>query len=292
MPKVGSVNRLTELVEALINAIHSITINQVLDIIVVSYIFYKIYNLIKETRAEQLLKGIILIFIIIPISQALNLTMLHWILNNTITIGLLSFVIIFQPEVRRALEKIGRTSLFDKNLQMDKEERTQIINYIVEAVDSLSLTRTGALIMIEQKTGLGEIVNTGTRLEALVSASLLENIFVVNTPLHDGACIIRDKRIIAAGCFVPTLTTDEKLGQHLGTRHRAAVSASESSDAIVIVVSEESGIISLAINGKLLRNYNKEKLRNVLTAFMEKTERDNAKLGEKVKQWIEKTKRS
>lgn len=281
---------MSELLEAVQNALRSVSYTQILDVIVVSYIFYKIYNLIKETRAEQLLKGIVLIFIIIPISQSLNLTMLHWILNNTITIGLLSFIIIFQPEVRRALEKIGRTSLFDKNLQLDKEERTLVINDIVEAVDNLSLSRTGALIMVEQKTGLGEIINTGTRLDALISASLLENIFVINTPLHDGACILRDKRIIAAGCFVPTLTTDEKLGQHLGTRHRAAVSASENSDAIVIVVSEESGIISLAINGKLLRNYNKEKLRNVLNAFMEKTERDNAKLGEKVKRWIVKRK--
>ena len=280
------------LYEAFLNALRSISISQVLDVVVVSFLFFKIYNLIKETRAEQLLKGMILIFFIIPISQFFNLTMLHWILNNTITIGLLSFVIIFQPEVRRALEKIGRTSIFDKNVQLDKEEKNKLISNITDAVDNLSLSRTGALIMVEQKTGLGEMINTGTRLDALISSSLLENIFVVNTPLHDGACIIRDKRIIAAGCFVSSLTTNGAIGQHLGTRHRAAISASENSDAIVIVVSEETGIISLAINGKLLRNYNKEKLRNVLLAFMEKRERDNIGVGEKVKQWIKKRKSS
>lgn len=277
---------MNELLQGLDNAVRNVSFTQIIDVIVVSYIFYKIYNLIKETRAEQLLKGMILIFIVIPISQFFNLSMLHWILNNTITIGLLSLVIIFQPEVRRALEKIGRTPILDRNVHIDKEARNDIVSNIVEAVDNLSLSRTGALIMIEQRTGLGEIISSGTKLDAVISASLLENIFVVNTPLHDGACILRDKRIVAAGCFVPSLTMSDKLGQHLGTRHRAAISASEDSDAIVIVVSEETGIISLAINGKLLRNYNKEKLKNVLIAFMEKNDKESEGFGEKVKQWI------
>lgn len=165
--------------------------------------------LIKETRAEQLLKGIILIIILIPISSFLHLTMLSWILTKTLTIGVLSFVIIFQPEIRRALEHIGRSAFTDKHLLQDEEVMGKVIDSIIVAVDNLSKSRTGALIVIEQFTGLGEIINTGTKLDAVVSSALLENIFVVNTPLHDGATIIRNDRIISAGCFLPlTQNTD------------------------------------------------------------------------------------
>lgn len=268
----------------IINTIKNINIFNILDIIVVSYIFYKIYDLIKETRAEQLLKGILLVFLLIPVSGFLHLTMLQWILNKTITIGVLSIVIIFQPEIRRALEHIGRTTFIDKHILADKEVRDEVVTEIVNAVQNLSETKTGALIIIEQRTGLGEIINTGTKIDAVVSSSLLENIFVVNTPLHDGACIIRNNRIIAGGCFLP-LTNNRKLNKKLGTRHRAAIGVSETSDALVIVVSEETGVISLVINGKLIRNYNGEKLKNVLVKVMANRENKENTFREKVKSW-------
>lgn len=276
-----------ELFEIIINTFKNIHIINIIDILVVSLIFYKIYGLIRETRAEQLLKGILLVLFIIPISDLLNLTMLHWILNKTITIGVITIVIIFQPEIRRALEKIGRTTFLEKHVVLDEQARNEVATEIVTAVEGLSDTRTGALILIEQQTGLGELINTGTKIDAVVSAALLENIFVVNTPLHDGACIIRNNRIIAGGCFLP-LSSNDKISKKLGTRHRAALGASETSDAIVIVVSEETGMISLAINGKLLRNYNGDKLKKVLLNIMGKE--DNKNIRERVKSWI-KTKR-
>ena len=176
----------------------------------VSVIFYKGYTLIKETRAEQLLKGVLLIFLLIPISEFFNLTMLNYILSNTITIGLISVVIIFQPEVRKALEHIGRTSFMDKIIYEDEEIMNSVVNEIVDAVEALAKEKTGALIVIEQKTGLGDIINTGTKIDAVVSSALLQNIFVVNTPLHDGATVIRNDRIVSAGCFLP-LTNNDKI---------------------------------------------------------------------------------
>lgn len=276
-----------EFINLFVNTVKNINVYNILDIVVVSFIFYKIYNLIKETRAEQLLKGILLVFLFIPISEFFHLTMLHWILNKTITIGLLTVVIIFQPEIRRALEHIGRSTFTDKHIFLDKEVRDEVVNEIVDAVENLSNTRTGALILIEQKTGLGEIISTGTRIDSVVSSALLENIFVTNTPLHDGATIIRNNRISAAGCFLP-LTSSEELSKKLGTRHRAAVGVSETSDALVIVVSEETGAISLAINGKLLRNYSKEKLKNVLLKVIANRQNKKITIREKVKSWIKK----
>ena len=229
-----------EVFKLMISTIKNISVFSILDILVVAFIFYKRYMLIKETRAEQLLKGIVLIFVLIPISQLLNLTMLNWILNKTITIGVLTIVIIFQPEIRRALEHIGRTAFTDKHIFEDEEIMDKVITEIVNAVENLSKSRTGALIVIEQKTGIGEIIKTGTTLDAVISAALLENIFVVNTPLHDGATVIRNDRIIAAGCFLP-LTNNDKISKKLGTRHRAAIGITETSDALTIIVSEETG---------------------------------------------------
>ncbi len=259
-----------EFLDIIVNSIKNISIYSILDILVVSYIFYKSYMLIKETRAEQLLKGIILIIILIPISSLLHLTMLSWILTKTLTIGgVLSFVIIFQPEIRRALEHIGRSAFTDKHLLQDEEIMGKVIDSIIVAVDNLSKSRTGALIVIEQFTGLGEIINTGTKLDAMVSSALLENIFVVNTPLHDGATIVRNDRIISAGCFLP-LTQNTDINKKLGTRHRAAIGISENSDSITIVVSEETGMISLVVNGQLTRGYDKERLRNTMIKIIKK----------------------
>lgn len=270
----------------IMNTIKNLSISSVLDILVVAYIFYKGYSLIKETRAEQLLKGIALMIVLIPISYILNLEMLNFILNKTLTIGLLSVVIIFQPEIRRALEHIGRSAFDDLHNMQDEEKRNVVVNEIINAVSNLAESKTGALIVIEQITRLGEVLNSGTILDAKVSSNLLENIFVVNTPLHDGATIIRDDRIIASGCVLP-LTSNININKKLGTRHRAAIGLSEVSDAIIIIVSEETGIISLAINGRLTRNYDREKLRMILFKMLQHNDKKKVKsAGEKVKAWI------
>lgn len=275
----------------MINSIKNINVSSILDILVVSYLFYKGYMLIKETRAEQLLKGIILIIVFIPISKVLRLEMFYWILSNTITIGVLSLIIIFQPEIRRGLEHIGRTAFIDKHILQDEETMAKVIDEIVNAVESLSRAKTGALIVIERLTGLGEIINTGTKLDSLVSSALLENIFVVNTPLHDGATIIRNDRIISSGCFLP-LTSNNELNRALGTRHRAALGISENSDAIIIVVSEETGTISLAVNGNLTRNYDKARLKDILMRIIKKTQSRKLNFKERVVAWMKETKKS
>lgn len=275
-----------ELSTLLLNTIKNISIWSILDISVVSFIFYKGYLLIKETRAEQLLKGIVLIVLLIPISSILKLDMLNFILNKTLTIGVLSVVIIFQPEIRRALEHLGRSAFEDIHNGQSVEKRNETVNEIVMAVSCLSESKTGALIAIEQGTGIGEVFASGTIIDAKISANLLENIFVINTPLHDGATIIKKNRIYAAGCVLP-LTVNNLTNKKLGTRHRAAIGLSENSDALIIVVSEETGVISLAVNGRLTRNYDKEKLKTILLKIM--ANRDSKKVktaGEKVKTWI------
>ena len=268
------------------NSLKSMSFTAIIDILVVAFIFYKGYMLIKETRAEQLLKGIAFIIILIPISAILNLSMLYFILSKTLTIGIISVVIIFQPEIRRALEHLGRSAFEDKHGFVDKEQRNIYVNEIVNAVSNLADSKTGALIAIEQGTGLGEIISSGTIIEAKITSNLLENIFVVNTPLHDGATIIGKDKILAAGCVLP-LTNNKEINKKLGTRHRAGIGLSEISDALVIIVSEDTGIISLAINGRLTRNYDKDRLRSILLKIMDHREEKNVKTaGKKVKTWI------
>ena len=268
------------------NSLKSMSFTAIIDILVVAFIFYKGYMLIKETRAEQLLKGIAFIIILIPISAILNLSMLYFILSKTLTIGIISVVIIFQPEIRRALEHLGRSAFEDKHGFVDKEQRNIYVNEIVNAVSNLADSKTGALIAIEQGTGLGEIISSGTIIEAKITSNLLENIFVVNTPLHDGATIIGKDKILAAGCVLP-LTNNKEINKKLGTRHRAGIGLSEISDALVIIVSEETGTISLAINGRLTRNYDKDRLRSILLKIMDHREEKNVKTaGKKVKTWI------
>ena len=271
------------IISTIISSIKNISIWSILDILVVSYIFYKAYKLIKETRAEQLIKGLVLVFLLIPISYILNLDMLYFILNKTLTIGVLSFVIIFQPEIRRALEHLGRSAFDEKHHEIIEEE--EILTEIVVAVENLSKTKTGALIVIEQSTGLGEIVTSGTIIDAKVSSALLENIFVVNTPLHDGATIIKKGRIHASGCVLP-LTSNNRINKKLGTRHRAGLGISENSDALIIIVSEETGVISLAYNGKLTRNYDKDKLKSIILKLMMNKKNKNVDTARKrVKVW-------
>lgn len=280
-----------EILNIVVNSVKNISVSSVMDILAVSYIFYKAYMLIRETRAEQLLKGIMFIILLIPVSSFFNLTMLNWILTKTLTIGVLSFIIIFQPEIRRALEHLGRTAFNDRHILEDDETMEKVVSEIVNSTENLSKSKTGALIIIEQLTGLGDIINTGTQLDAVVSSALLENIFVVNTPLHDGATIIRNNRIVSAGCFLP-LTSNNDINKKLGTRHRAAIGISENSDALIIAVSEETGTISLAVNGVLTRNYNKERLKDILIRIIKKRQHTKLTFREQVKEWKKRVKGS
>lgn len=272
----------------LFNTIQDISIWSIIDILIVSFIFYKAYMLIKETRAEQLLKGILLLLILIPISYLMNFTVLYFILSKTIAIGVLAVIIIFQPEIRRVLEHIGRSAFEDLHTDEDKEATFKAISEIVTAVENLAMSKTGALIVLERATGLGDVYASGTMIDATISSALLENIFVVNTPLHDGATIIKNNRIAYSGCVLP-LTSNNTINKKLGTRHRAAIGLSEVSDALVIIVSEETGIISLAANGRITRNYDRDKLYSILTKIVEnqgKKKRKITGLREKVSRWI------
>ena len=272
-----------ELIMIFTNSLKDISIWSIIDILIVAFIFYRGYILIKETRAEQLLKGVILLLILIPISYVLRLQMLNFILTKTLTIGVLSIIIIFQPEIRRALEHIGSTAFDDFHVIQDDQKLEEVIDQLIVAVEDMAETKTGALIAIEQGTGLAEIISTGTQLDAVITSALIENIFFKNTPLHDGATIIRNDRIVSAGCVLP-LTNNN-------TRHRAAIGLSEISDALVIVVSEETGAISLAVKGRLTRNYDGKKLKNILLKVMRNRRDKRGKTyGEKVKICLKKLK--
>ncbi len=242
----------------------SIRLMDVVDIVIVALVLYKLFMLIRETRAEQLLKGILLLLVATKISELLQLFTLYWILDKTMTLGVIAIIIVFQPELRRGLEYIGRTKFFSKSIiEVESEEIKRIIGEIVEATASLARQKIGALIIIERETGLNEVAESGTRIDGLVSSELLINIFIPNTPLHDGAVVIKKNTIKAASCFLP-LTDNINLSKELGTRHRAALGITEKSDSLAIVVSEETGIISIAEKGKLERKLSPEDLRETL----------------------------
>ncbi|MBS5787144.1 MAG: diadenylate cyclase CdaA [Clostridioides difficile] len=246
------------------NIIMKISIPDILDIAIVAYIFYKIFMFIKDTRAEQVFKGIILFVVIVQVSDLLKLHTLSWLLKNTLEIGMIA-AIIFQPELRAGLERIGRTRLtfFGKNVNSSEETLNRTIEEIVESLYSLSRQKIGALIVMERDTKINEIINTGTVIDSEISRQLLINIFIPNTPLHDGAVVIRDTRIKAAACFLP-LTETKDLSKDLGTRHRAGIGISEVSDCITLIVSEETGGVSIAKSGKLYRDISKERMTNIL----------------------------
>lgn len=237
-----------------------------LDIILVALVFYRLIILIRGTKAVQLIQGLAVIFAASTLSNWLGLYTVNWLLRNTITVVLVALPVVFQPELRRALEQLGRGKLLTEPLPFlgrDDLDGIKTMEEIIEAVTSLAKSQTGALIVLERKTGLKDIIETGITMDALISAQLLENIFYPNTPLHDGALIIRGNRIVAAGCYLP-LTENPSLGKKLGTRHRAALGISEDTDALVLIVSEETGIISLARGGKLERYLDKQSLRDIL----------------------------
>ena len=237
------------------------------DIAIIAFFLYKLIILTKETRAFQLLKGTAFLFLAALISDLLQLQTLSWVLNAVLASGIVVLVVLFQPELRRALEHIGRGKFFSNGLlQGFKPEENEIVNEMQMAILSLAKRRVGALIVIEQRTGLGDIIATGTRIDGVISAPLIENIFEPNTPLHDGAVIIRDGEITATACFLP-LAEDIAVARELGTRHRAALGVSSISDSITIVVSEETGVISFAREGKLVRYIDQKALRDLLESI-------------------------
>lgn len=245
-------------------------LNDIVDIMILSYLFFHIMRLIRETRALQLTKGILLLVGSYLVAVVFNLQTIKFLLKICFQWGFLALIILFQPELRRMLERVGRSKLTDIALfrqSDDKEEEEHIrtaIRAVCDASMKLSSTKTGALIIFERKTKLGEQIATGTLLDCVPSAAMLGNIFVPNTPLHDGAVIIRDGKILAAGCFLPKPAKEELINKQLGSRHRAAIGMSENSDAIVIVVSEETGTISVAENGELTRGYVEDTLKKLL----------------------------
>jgi len=235
------------------NIISGVGITDVIDVAIVAFVIYKVLGFIRETRALQLVKGLLILVLVTVLSDQFNLYTLNWILRNTMTLGVIALVIVFQPELRRALEYVGRSKFITPQFaQMDKERVKVITAAIIKAVDFFSSNKVGALIIMERETILNDIAETGTMINAEISTELLGNIFYEGAPLHDGATIVRGDRIYAAGCVLP-LTQSKTLSKDLGTRHRAGIGITENSDAIAIIVSEETGIISIAVDGKLSR---------------------------------------
>ena len=225
-----------------------------LDIAIVSYIVYKMIVFIRETRAMQLIRGLVIIIVAFFISDIFNLYLLNWLLKSLFTMGLFAVVVLFQPELRRALEQVGRKNLMNTNSfrNIDKNKAVETVDALVSAIDDFSATRTGALIAIERDTMRNDIIETGVVVDAEISVRLLGNLFYEGSPLHDGGVIIRGARIHAASCVFP-LTEKKNIGRNLGTRHRAGVGLSEVCDALIIIVSEETGVVSIAEDGKIRR---------------------------------------
>lgn len=242
----------------------------IIDIIILAYIIYMALKLIRETRAGQLVKGILLLVAGYFISKFCKLKIIEYLLKSTLDIGLIAMIILFQPELRRALEKFGRTKFdilsfgFGQGSDTLVKKWESAIDAICDSCVELSATCTGALIVVERQVRLGEQIETGTIMNATPSKEVFGNIFYPKTPLHDGAVIMRDGIILAAACFLPKPQNDAIINKKLGSRHRAAIGMSENSDAVIIVVSEETGQISVAMNGVLTRDYTHEKLKQLL----------------------------
>ncbi len=275
-----------DLIDNLINILFSMKITDVIDILILSYLIYKTYKLVRETRAQQLVKGILIILGGYLVATTVGLKTMTFLLDNFFQWGVVALIVMFQPELRRILEKMGRTKVSKFNVfafgsEIEGQEGQawdHAIDAICEASKELSSTLTGALIVLERQTRLGEQIDTGTRLDAVPSVQLFGNIFFSNTPLHDGAVIMRDGVILAAGCFLPKPQKEELINKQLGSRHRAAIGMSENSDALVIAISEETGTISVAEDGELTRGFNKESLKKYLISKLLPEEKvDNKK---------------
>lgn len=272
-------------VSSTIASIMPVTFWDVLDVIALSYLIYKLINFMKETRAVALFKGILLLMAAYLLSNVMKMKVLRYLLKSAMDVGIFAVIVLFQPELRRTLEKLGhsrvsRLNVFSSDAQSETMSRwNTAIDAVCDACEDLSATTTGALIVIEMETKLGEQIDNGTIINAAPSKELFGTLFFPKTPLHDGAAIIRDGLVIAAGCFLPKPQNEEKLDKKFGSRHRAAIGMSENSDAVIVVVSEETGTISVAENGEISRGYDRDGLKKylrdrILTEKMIKADKD------------------
>ncbi|WP_337104185.1 diadenylate cyclase CdaA [Paenibacillus sp. YIM B09110] len=253
-------------------------LKDIIDVGIVSYIIYKMILLVRGTRAVQLLKGIFVLVGTWAISTWFNLYTLKWLMNQMFTFGVVSVLIIFQPELRRVLEQLGRGKLFSRTYSLERDAVSEQVDGVIKAVQHMASRKIGALIVFERSTGVSELIESGVQMESRITSELLINIFTPNAPLHDGAVIIRGNQIMAAGCYLP-LSENPFISKELGTRHRAAIGVSEVSDAISVVVSEETGQVSLSLNGMIVRDINEESLISKL--FEELTPKSSPKSKEK-----------
>ncbi len=265
-----------EIIDNLFSIFKTIQIRDIIDIIAIALIIFGLFKIIRETRAVQLLKGVLVLFLVYFISSLCGLVMLSSLLRTFFEAAVVLIAIIFQPEIRRALEQVGRNNTYKKyfkffsNHGKSDEWKKAVKKSIVDAADTsilFSRSKTGALLVFEREIMLSDIASTGTIIDAETSVALFGNIFFNKAPLHDGASIIRDGKLFAAGCILP-LTDNKNVDINLGTRHRAALGISEQSDAVVLIVSEETGVISLAINGVLLRDFTRDSLIEKLEEFL------------------------
>ena len=277
------------MLEDLMGLLISIRVTDIVDIIIVAFLLYKLLEFIKETRAQQLFRGILLIVAAFIASEVFDLSLLNWLLTSLVTVGLIAVVIVFQPEIRRALEQLGRRGFITGTFRdLSKEESYATVHILVDAVDDFSSTRTGALIAIEQETTLADIIETGVVIDGEMSVRLLGNLFYEGSPLHDGAVIVRGNKVYAASCVLP-LTSRQDIGKNLGTRHRAGLGLSEVSDAFIIIVSEETGAISVARNGELSRFLDLKSLEKMLLDIYIQSDEDRGLLSRfKVRKGTEK----
>ena len=241
----------------------------VVDILLVAVILYKSYEMLKDTRAITLAKGMFVMMGVALGAYILELHAIYWLLSKSIYLLFMALPIVFQPELRRALERIGQGKFLGSAVYLNAEEADTLVNEIDKVVFNMSAKKIGALIVLEREIGINEIIDTGIRVDGLVTAPFMMNVFIPNTPLHDGAAVIRGNRMIAAGCLLP-LTENRGLSTELGTRHRAALGLSEQCDAVVVIVSEETGIVSIAENGHITRRLNSEQLKNRLRPLLTK----------------------
>ena len=234
------------------------------DILLVWFVIYKLITIVRGTKAVQLVKGIFVILLVKIISDTFHLQTLGWMMEQVLIWGFLAIAIIFQPELRRALEQLGRGRLFSRSGNQEGEDQEKMVESIIKAVDYMAKRRIGALISVERETGMGDYIETGIPLESKISSELLINIFIPNTPLHDGAVILQKNTVAAAACYLP-LSESPFISKELGTRHRAALGISEVTDSLTVIVSEETGSVSLTKNGELHRDLKSEAFKELLT---------------------------
>lgn len=272
-------NSITDLIDKCLKTLDSLQIRKtdVVEVIILAFLLYQVLVWIKRTRAWSLLKGFVVLLIFIFLAWAFQLNTIFWLVQNVFSLGITALIIVFQPELRRALEQLGQQNIFNSLFSLDSSKEVsarfsdKTVNELIKAVYEMAKVKTGALIVIEKNTPLQEYERTGITLDSLLSSQLLINIFEHNTPLHDGAIIVRGDRVISATCYLP-LSDNMFLSKELGTRHRAAVGVSEVSDSLTIVVSEETGKVSVASEGKLMRDLAENELRAQLVEAQNKTQ--------------------